>query len=318
VSGVTGRRRGERRRWPRILLILFGGLVVVAAGLLVALHLTSPPRLDVTQPGRPLPDDWLVAEEGPDAVSSEADPAAFEAPDSGFVTLGQLAFYGRGRPFGVERYEIRGDGDSVVLSSTGEFRFSAVVTTIRVGFEQRLETDARLAPTSYEATFDAPLGLGRKIETVIANGVARTTSAGEEAVSPVGADTVVLGTFGTYALLPLLFPERERDGFASFEVLFLGGPPNGEEDIATRVTVERVSPVGLLAEGLRIDADAYIVSSPFGETLLLAKGGELLALLAGGGRETLAVVRSDFFPDGFELVDPASLDRIGPLPSVIP
>jgi len=323
---VTEKQAWKGRRWPKVLLAILGALALAAGGLVVALRLTSPPPLDDAWSARPLPEAWAEADALPsnasDLDSPESPAGTHDSAPASLFLEGHLSLYGRGRSFGVEHYEIRGNGESVVLSSTGEFRFRALVATIRVGFEQRLETGGDFTPRSYDALFDAPLGLGRVVHSEIADGVARTSSSGnDQTVSEVGADVVVLGTFGTYALLPLLFSQRQQEGSARFDVLILGGPPSHEETVeatAPRVTLDRASPVEIVADGRRIRVDAYIVSSPLGESLLLAKELEFLALLAADEGETLAVIRSDFFPNGFEIVDVESLDLDGPLPSAVP
>jgi len=314
-----------RRRWVRIVAILVGILAVLLVALLVALRITAP-TVDVGAPQerKPVPASWLMSEDTPAArpgtsspessvQTSSATVAASDDRPAPFATTGALAFYGRGRPFGEELYEIRLDADGLTLSSTGQFRFRAVVATLRVAFEQRLEADDRLIPTRYEAAFDAPLGFDRRVSAEITDGVARIASGNAERAIDVDGDAVILGTFATYALLPVLFPLRERDGMASFDVLALGGPPGTEEETSNLppMSVERLAPIRILSEEQTIVVDAYLVESTLGESLLLAKGREFVALVAGTSDESLAVYRSDFFPDGFEI-----LDRVDRLPSL--
>jgi len=313
-----------RRRWVRIVAILVGILAVLCVGLVVALRLTAP-TVDVGAPQerKPVPASWLASEDASAAQPAPSPPepsvqtpATVSASDdrpAPFATTGALAFSARGRPFGEESYEIRLDAAGLTLSSTGQFRFRAVVATLRVAFEQRLEADDRLIPTRYEAAFDAPLGFDRRVSAEITDGVARIVSGNAEQAIDVDGDAVVLGTFATYALFPVLFPLRERDGTASFDVLALGGPPGTEEETSALppMSVERLAPIRIRSEGQTIVVDAYLVESTLGGSLLLAKGREFVALVAGTVDEPLTVYRSDFFPDGFEI-----LDRVDRLPSL--
>jgi hypothetical protein len=69
------------------------------------------------------------------------------------------------------------------------------------------------------------------------------------------------------------------------------------------MTIERAGTASLRAGGILLDADRYLVSSGLGESELFARGDEFLALRAGTEDESLLVYRSDFFPDGIEIVD---------------
>jgi hypothetical protein len=319
----------HKRRWIRILAIVAVVLATVVGGLLVTLRLTSPPPLgdESSADPRAIPESWLEAEASPPARIASTSPqtqslvATDQPPPSEPLALtGRLAFYGGDRPFGEERYEIRTDEDGVTLTSTGEFRFRALVATLRVSFDQSLATDGEFMPRDYRADFDAPFGFDRDVRSVIRGGVARTTASGVETEATVGDDVILLGTFGTYALLPILMANRPEEGPAEFEVLILGGPPGEEtttESGLPRMTVERLSPAEIRVAERTLVVDAFRVTSDLGASLLLAKDSEFLAFLAGEEENRLAVFRSDFFPDGFEILSPAGSD-LGASPSRVP
>jgi len=310
------RQTKRKRRWIRVLAIVAAVALAVVAGLLITLRLTSPPPLGDGSSADPreIPESWLESEATPPqaAATSSQTPSdvatdTIPAPDPLSLT-GQLTFYGGDRPFGEERYEITALEDSVILSSTGEFRFRALVATVRISFNQVLTTDSEFVPRDYRATFDAPLGFDRDVRSVIRDGVATTSSSGEETEAAVGEEVVILGTFSTYALLPILMAKRSEEEPAEFDVLALGGPPGGETTTQSglpRMTVERLPQVEIRVDERSLTVDAFRVTSDLGDSILLAKDSEFLAFLAGEGEETLAVFRSDFFPDGFEILTPA-------------
>jgi len=303
-----------RRRWFRIVLIVLGALVLLIGGLLLALRLTSPSApTTLTVPERKeLPDAWGFAEESEPledpvpAMSKPPSATELESADrtAPFSTSGTLAFVRSGRPFGEESYELEITGNSMTLRSRGRFWFKVVVATISVTFEQTLTADGALRPASYSAVFDAPLGLGREVNALFEGEMATILSGDQEKRVRMPESTLVLGMFSTYALLPIVFPLRATDGAAVFEVLAFGGPPGQTEEGATSpMVLERLSAVSLRTGARTLSVDAYRVSSAFGDSLLLAKDQEFLGLLAGEEDESFTVYRSDFFPDGFDIVD---------------
>ena len=309
------------KRWIRIALIALGILGILVIALWLTLRFSSPPPLDPQERSdpRPLPETWLEPEDE-DSLQASASPA--QSPSTvvavpadhrtSFSSSGSLALHADGRPFGEESYELDVTEANTTLVSSGQFQFPAVVTTIRVAFDQRLEADEHLAPARYEAFFDAPLGFDRRVRTEIESGIAHIVTGSDERDVPLSEDAVILGTFSTYALLPVLFPLRERDGTASFDVLVLGGPPDrgAAEDELPRMSIERLPPLRIRAEGRTLTLDAYEVTSAFGRSLLLAKEREFMALLAGNEEGSLSVYRIDFFPNGFEILgDPAGVPR---------
>ena len=87
-----------------------------------------------------------------------------------------------------------------------------------------------------------------------------------------------------------------------------GGPPNQErnttasEDGLPVMTIEQAGLASLRAGEVLLEVDCYHVSSDLGESELFARGDEFLALRAGDGDESLLAYRSDFFPDGVEIL----------------
>jgi len=315
----------RRRRWPWIVGTVAAALVVLLGALVLVLRFTSPPPLTPATDIEPadIPASWLATSEDPIEVQSASEklspgdePGTAAVEPSGeadvesvdaradFDTMGSIIFYGDGRAFGEEAYSLHIDAEGGALHSTGEFRFKVVLATIRVAFEQSLQLDADLVPLTYAASYDAPLGMGREFRIDVAD---RETSIGSgEAARVVTLTdrTVIQGTFSTYVLLPYFMTrEGDRDE-RTFDVLVLGGPPGSDQSTEALPTmrIEQPAQLTLLARGQEILVDGYIVRSDMGETLLLAKGAEFLALLAGGEDGSLAVIRSDLFPDGFELV----------------
>ena len=306
-----------RRRWLRIALIALSALVLLMGGLLLALRLTSPSApVALTVPERKeLPEAWGSPEESEPlealepATSQPPSATELESTDrpAPFSTSGTLAFFRSGRPFGEESYELEIAANSMTLRSRGRFWFKVVVATISITFEQTLTADAALRPASYSAVFDAPLGLGREITALFEGESATILSGDQESQIRISESTIVLGMFSTYALLPVAFPLRATDGVATFEILAFGGPPGqAEEGASSQMVLERLPAVILRADDRTLSVDAYRVSSAFGDSLLLAKDQELLALLAGEEDESLTVYRSDFFPNGFDVVDSPS------------
>ena len=318
--------RGKKRRWLWIAGIAVAVLILLIGALVLVLRFTSPPPLTPAAGIEPteIPTSWLASSEdpteveAPSAVGQPSDEAELttaavergaeadvESVDTraDFDTLGSIIFYGDGRAFGEETYSLHIDAEGGALRSTGEFRFKVVLATIRLAFEQSLQLDADLVPLTYAASYDAPLGMGREVRIDVTD---RETSIGlgEEARFVTLTDrTVIQGTFSTYALLPYFMTRGSNESERTFDVLVLGGPPGDNQNSEALPTMRIEQPVqlSLLARGQEILVDGYTVRSDMGETLLLAKGAEFLALLAAGEEGSLAAIRSDLFPDGFEL-----------------
>jgi len=297
----------SRRR--KIVVSIIGGLVVAIGGLVAAFVLSSPsaPELPIDVETKEIPLNWVDPE-----ASDSAEPADAEAetPAVPYVSTGKLAMVGDGKPFGEEAYELTISEEQATLTSSGRFWFKVVLATIHVTFEQTFEAEGDLTPVLYVAEFHAPLGFDRSVRATVEEDrvtVERSNDIEQIAIEP--EKTLALGTFSSYVLLPRLFGLRAEDGSASFEVLVFGGPPNqqaGSDDSnegLPGMTIERAGVASLRAGGILLDADRYVVSSGLGESELFARGDEFLALRAGTEDESLLVYRSDFFPDGIEIVN---------------
>lgn len=304
----------------KIIIGLVVGIPVFLVGLAVLLiTLLEPPLPEPIAPAeeKTVPSDWLA--ESPDDDQSESDAQDEETRSENgirtgeanlpFNSTGSLAFFGNGRPFGTESYQLTITEEGATLSSAGHFLFSVVLATVRVTYTQSLQTDDELRPIEYTLDFKAPLGFGQQIEARFSDDT--LTLIRKEEVEKVPVDTsrvLVLGTFSTYALVPALFEARAENGRQSFDVLIFGGPPReassdqGEGNRLPVLTVERLADAILEIDTGRLVVDRYRIRSELGDSLLLAKGKEFLGFIAGDEEETLFVYRSDYFPNGFTLV----------------
>ena len=304
----------SRRRKAVIWIVASVGAAI--GGLVIAFLLSSPSPIDLPLDveTKEIPLSWV----DPDGSASEPvvaepgdtslDPPA-ETQPAPHVSTGKLALLGGGKPFGEEAYELTITDDRATLYSSGRFWFKVVLATVHVTFVQTFEGDGDLRPVMYIAEFHAPLGFDRNIRaTVEDDRVTVERSGTTEQIRIKPEKTVALGTFSSYVLLPRLFALRRDDESASFEVLVFGGPPNGQSDSDPStdglpvMTVERTGTASLCAGDVLFDVDCYAVSSDLGESEMFAHGDEFLAFRAGDGDESLLVYRSDFFPDGVEIV----------------
>jgi hypothetical protein len=311
-------KRMSRRR--KVVVSIIGGLVVAIGGLIAAFVLSSPssPDLPIDVAPKEIPSSWVEpgasATVEPDNAGAEPLEVPYasteaETPTIPHVSTGRLALIGDGKPFGEEAYELTITEDRTTLYSSGRFWFKVAVATVHVTFEQTFEGDGDLRPVTYEAEFHAPLGFDRSVRATVEDDRATVErSDAQERIAIEPEKTFTLGTFSTYVLLPRLFALRSEDGSASFEVLVFGGPPNqGSDDSAADdlpvMTIERAGIASLRAGEILLEADRYLVSSDLGESEMYARDDEFLALRAGDEEGTLWVYRSDFFPDGIEIVN---------------
>ncbi len=302
----------ERMSRRRKVVILIIGLVGVAiGGLIVAFVLSSPSAADLPLDVevKEIPRSWVdpdTTADGPPTVQSDDVAADSPAP---YVSTGKLTLIADGKLFGEEVYELTISEDRATLHSSGRFWFKVVLATVHVTFEQTFEGEGDLRPAMYVAEFHAPLGFNRSVRATVEDDrviVERSDATEEILIEP--ERTFTLGMFSTYVLLPRLFSLRRDNGSASFEVLVFGGPPNqgggadSSDDGLPIMTVERSGTALLSAGDILLDVDCYVVSSNLGESELFARGDEFLAFRAGDGDESLLVYRSDFFPDGVEIL----------------
>lgn len=306
-----------KRRTKWILGLSIGIPVLLIAGLLLVLRLSSPnPELALsTIEVKELPDVWVDESSQPDREDSPELAAPIEEIASrprienfGLPISGTLVMMGDDRPFGEETFQIVIEEDRVVLRSNGKFWFKALVATIEIAFDQVLLLDSDLRPRMLSSTFDAPLGFGRSMGAEFEDTRAIVRSGDDVTEYAVALDQAfVLGTFSTYAVVPLLYELRQSEGVVSFDVLVFGGPPNRDEEDENNglpeMRVEKIEDGAIRFEDQVLIVSRFEVSGDMGTMMLYARGVELLGLYAGDDEESMFVYRADYFANGFEVVD---------------
>jgi hypothetical protein len=306
----------RRTKW---IAFSIGIVVILLGGLLVALKLTSPAAkpLPAVQE-KDIPVDWVSEQPSrvpePDETSprepeTETDAAApsviTDTPP--FETTGTLTFLSGDKPFGTESYSIDSDADGTNLKSSGEFRFKVVLATISVSFEQTLKTDMDDHPTQYSLDFRAPFGLGQNIQVQLSGNLATVVKNDDQMEIPLSPRPVfTVGTFSTYALIPIFFASSPELGNRTYDLLTFGGPPSTQstnKGLGT-ISVKRDGTSALQAGDISVSVDRYLVSGDLGMGYLYARGKEFLAFSAQGDEDgkSLLVYRIDFFPEGIEIV----------------
>ena len=306
---------GVKRRTKWIIGASLGVPVLLVGGLLLLLQLTSPDsgaRLADVEVKR-LPDAWIEPEPAqepaePPPVEPPAEVAAPRAPSLDSFNLplsGTLAMVGDDRPFGEEAFRIERDAEGVSLRAEGKFWFKALIATITLAFDQTLQFDERLEPSEYAATFDAPLGFDRQFQAEFNPDLAVIRSKDEVLELPIDRTrTFILGTFSTYAMIPLLYQLRESSEPVTLETLVFGGPPNSQNDDEEglpELRIEQLDDGVISFDGGDLQVSRYRLSGNMGAMTLYARGAEFLGLYAGDDEESLFVYRTDYFKDGFDI-----------------
>jgi hypothetical protein len=303
-----------KRRTKWIIGLAVGIPIALIGGVILVLLLTSPnpdaglASIEIKE----LPDAWLQ-ETPEDPVdlepSTEAPAPEAEASvgDLGLPISGTLVMQGDERPFGEETFGIAIEEERVVLRSNGKFWFKALIATIAIPFDQVLTMDSELRPLTLSSTFDAPLGFGRSIQAEFEDELAIVQSGDDVSEYAVALDQAfVMGTFSTYALVPLLYELRQSEGVVSFDVLVFGGPPNRDEEAVDdglpEMRVEKIEDGAIRFDDQVLLVSRYVLSGDMGEMTLYARGVELLGLSAGDDEESMFVYRADYFENGFEIV----------------
>jgi hypothetical protein len=304
----------------KVIIGVIIGIPVVLVGvalLLVTVFRPSLPEPVASVEEKTIPTAWLTESTGDETDKVNTQDIAADATEASppirtrapFSSNGALVFVSNGRSFGTESYELQISEEGTTLSSAGYFSFKVVLATVRVTYTQSLKTDDELRPTDYTLDFNAPLGLGQRIQAQISADTATLLREEVREIVPVKADRIlVLGTFSTYALVPALFEARAEGDGVDFDVLIFGGPSHqassqqSEDGDLPVLTVERLQDAILETETVRLVVDRYRIQSELGESFLFAKGKEFIGFLAGDGEGTLLVYRSDYFPKGFTLV----------------
>ena len=313
-----------RRRWPWILGIALG-LPVCLIGAFLAWTAWSGRTAESPLAGvevKELPAGLRLDGGDLEAVQTsssmaETDVASRSEAHAGSSEAslerreGVLAFAGRGRPFGSERYAIEAlpEGGARLVSS-GAFEFKVVLATIRLPFTQELTLDAAQNPLVYRLHIDGVVGFGeRDVEMAVEGDLARIRSGDATRETPLGPNRpFIIGTFATYALVPLLLAGEPPDAEVTFDLFAFGGPPGDGDDDETEarpaMTFGPLEKREILVGQTTFQVDARPVRSELGDSLLLSTGKELLGVVAwGDGDEAgLVIYRADYFPDGFELL----------------
>lgn len=319
-----------KRRTKWILGLVIGIPTIAIVGVLIVLRLTTTnPDVDLASiQVKELPSTWEQsastvppdAGDNPAEVDTDAAPLVTGMPDTGgseeaeanpltidafeLPIAGTLVMVNKGKPFGEETFELSQEGDEVTLRSNGKFWFKALVATITLKYDQVLQFDSYLRPLSLASTFDAPLGFGREVQAEFTDGRALVRSG--DTVDDYAVDlerAFVLGTFSTYAVIPLVYELREFEGETGLETLVFGGPPNSDEATETdglpETRISRIEDGVIQFDGRDMVVSQYNVSGSMGTMRLFALGIELLGMFAGDSEESLFVYRADYFEDGF-------------------
>ena len=306
----------HRKQWRIALFVGIPLLVLVVAALaLVLISSRAAPDEEIPVEPKAIPSDWLTPSISIQSESITQPQAAKVVPSSGERPLltdrimsGALAIIANGKQFGEESYELQiSSGDGVHMISNGTFSFKVLFATIKAVFSQSLSLDRDLRPDHYTLEMNGPLGIGsRRIEGAVVGNVAHVISGDVEKEIQLGIDIpLVLGTFSTYALIPLLTSSLGDGEMAEFQVIPLFGGSTKDDAISSDadvlLRVERAGHVLIKTGSREVLVDKYIVISSIGNSTLLAKDDEFLAFVASSSDGSLIAYRSDYFPDGIEL-----------------
>lgn len=319
-----------RTKW--ILGLSLGVPIVLIAGVLLALRLTSshpelelsaievkdlpstwaqdPPTVPTTPSHGNVPESMGISTAPHAQVSEPLIVPLIQAPaieNLGLPISGTLVMLSGDDPFGEESFELALEAEDVLLRSNGRFWFKALIATITLTYDQTLQMDSQLRPMSLASTFDAPLGFGRSIQAEFSNGEALVRSGKEVTTYAVDLDhAYVLGTFSTYAIIPLLYELREFEGSTTLETLIFGGPPT-QDDASPKeglpeTVITKVDDSTIQFDNQRLVVSRYEISGDMGMMTLFARETEFLGITAGDDENSLFVYRADYFKNGFEVV----------------
>ncbi len=311
------KQASKHRRWWRIALFVGIPLLVLAIATLTLLLVASHTVSDEEAPIEPkaIPSDWTVPISSTQTESvSEIDEDEIPLPTQPALPAartisGALIIIANGKRFGEESYELRVSGEGGVhMTSNGTFSFKVLFATIKAVLSQDVSLDRNLRPAHYTLEIDGPLGIGsHRVEGTVIDNVAHVISGNEEEEIQLGVDVpLVLGTFSTYALIPLLFRELADKGSVEFQVIPLMRG-RGQEDDAGKtdrpilLSSTRAGDALIKTGTGEVVVDKYILTSNIGNSTLLAKDDDFLALVASSSEGSLIAYRSDYFPDGISL-----------------
>lgn len=319
-----------------VLILIVGGIAVKRIFLDTP---TLQPMISVST--KDIPEEWLEdtsaetleQEQGgridsvePDTIREEQVEGRPTSLAEEEVTTGRLVFDAQGKQLGEERYVLTKTAlGEITLTSEGTFYppFKIPFITLKFSYNQQINLDSDLRPISFKLDMKGPLGFGsQKIEMQIEGDTAFISAGDERREESIDADnTVILGMFSSYALIPELFEARADGDKAIFEVLAsggFGGEGFGGEDGWERketstgapppssgissMEVERIGTTTIKAGSKEIEVERYLIKTGSGESILLVKDGELIGFIAQGPNGSFFVYRADFFPTGFEMI----------------
>jgi len=304
-----------KRRTKWIIGLGIGIPLALIGGIALVLFLSSPnPDAELASiETKDIPDTWFQdTPEGPVDQEPGAEESAPEEEvevsfdDLGLPISGTLVILGDDRPFGEETFQLTLEGDHVALRSDGRFWFKALIATITMPFDQVLLLDSGLRPVMLASTFDAPLGFGRSMQAEFEDDRAVVRSGDNVSEYTVALDQAfVLGTFSTYAIVPLLYELRQSQGVVSVDVLLFAGRPNRDEEAVDtglpEMRVEKIEDGVIRFDDQELTVSRYVISGDMGAMMLYARGVELLGLFAGDNEKSMFVYRADYFENGFEI-----------------
>ena len=337
VSGQNGECAWEvepvKRRTKWVLGLSVGIPVGLIAIVMLVLRLSSPnPELDLASiEVKELPSIWTQEPVSADvvdgSVEGESEPITntMDSPnvedldeipilaptidEYGLPISGTLIMESEDKPFGEETFELSLEDDDVMLRSNGKFWFKALIATVTLNYDQVLRMDSHLRPLMLSSAFDAPFGFSRNVQAEFTDGGAIVRSGDDVKEFIIDLDRAfVLGTFSTYAILPLLYELREFEGEVGLETLVFGGPPTSSEGAPTdklpETRISRIEDAEIQFDERQLTVSQYEISGNMGTMTLYALGVEMLGLLAGDDdEESLFVYRADYFKDGFDVGD---------------
>ena len=304
-----------KRKTKWIIGLSVGTPVILITVVLLVLRLSSAnPELDLASiEVKDLPDVWEqevtpVHDFSGDEGETTPEEAAVLPPtidDFELPISGTLVLISGGKPFGEESFDLIREGDGIMLRSNGKFWFKALIATVTLTYDQILQLDARLRPISLASTFDAPLGFGRDMQASFSDELAVVRSGDDVDEFSVDLERAfVLGTFSTYAVIPLLYELRQFEGEVSMETLVFGGPPSREDNNDANglpeTRIARIDDTTIQFDDRELVVSQYQISGNMGTMTLFAHGVEMLGLSAGSGDESMFVYRADYFEDGFD------------------
>jgi hypothetical protein len=320
----------SKTKW--VLGFSIGIPLVLVCSLVLMLRLSSlRPEMDLASiEVKELPGAWEQESTSTEVVGdSVGDMSGLEFPVSGMPATevseedtslppsittfelpiaGTLVMMNGDEPFGEESFDVNLEGEQIMLRSNGKFWFKTLLATITLTYDQVLRLDSQLRPMSLASTFDGPLGFGRETQAEFTEGQAIIRSGNDVKEFPVDLERAfVLGTFSTYAVIPLLYELREFEDEVALETLFFGGPSSSEDEAEAdgipETTISRIEDIVIQFGGRQMTVTQYELSGNMGTMMLFAHDIELLGLLAGDGEEeSMFVYRADYFEDGFEIM----------------